>query len=416
MSGAVFTIRLTGLAYGGEAIGRLPDGRAVFVPFALPGETVHLRLVEEKRGFARAALLEVISPAPQRIQPPCPHFGECGGCHYQHLSYADQLTAKQDILRDQLERIGRLPNPPVRPTVPSPQPSAYRNHIQFALAPDGKLGYHRPRSESVLPVQTCLLPEPALAETWPQLDFEAMPEIERIGLRLGAGNELQLILESQVSELPELSVEELPVSVVHISPAGSLVLAGSPALEIDVLGRAFQVSAASFFQVNTPMAEKMVQHILETLRSLAALGPSSVLIDAYCGVGLFSAFLAGQVGELVGIEASPSAVEDFTVNLDEFENVSIYEAPVESVLPGLDLHPNIVLLDPPRDGLLPAALDGLLRLAPQFIVYVSCDPATLARDARRLVAGGYTLLQVTPFDLFPQTYHIESVSFWQRAA
>jgi 23S rRNA (uracil1939-C5)-methyltransferase len=405
-----YDIELTSFAYGGETIGRLPDGRAVFVPFTIPGEKARLELVEEKRGFARARLLEVLEPAAQRIPPRCIHFGLCGGCHYQHLLYPAQLAAKNAILRDQLERLGGLKAPLIQPAVASPLEYQYRNYVQFHLTREGKLGYHKPRSDQVFAIQECHLPEPALDELWPQLDFEAQAEIERIGLRLGAQDDIQIILESRDPQPPELSVEELPVSVVHLSPAGTLVLAGSPDITLNVLGRPFRVSAGSFFQTNTAIAQAMVEGVL----ALLSPDQTNVVLEAYCGVGLFSAFLAPRVARLVGIEASPSAADDFSANLDEFDNVELYEAPAEAVLPGLDLHPDLVLVDPPREGIERNALDGLLRLAAPRLVYVSCDPATLGRDARRLTAGGYSLEQVTLFDQFPQTYHIESLSLWAK--
>jgi 23S rRNA (uracil1939-C5)-methyltransferase len=398
------------LTYGGDALGRLPDGRALFVPFGLPGELVRARIVEEKRGHARGELVEVLEPSLQRITPLCLHFGLCGGCHYQHLGYTDQLEAKAAILKEQLERIGRLENPDVRPAVPSPNPYYYRNHIQFHLTEEGKLGYFDISGRSVFPVQECHLPEGPLNRLWPQLDFEPIAGLERIGLRMGAGEEFQMILESESEETPELSVEELPLSAVHISPAGALVLAGGEAVEMEVLGRSFRVSAGSFFQVNTPLAGAMVEELLDYL----PLSPESSVLDVYCGVGLFSAFLAPQVGRMVGIESSASACADFSENLDEFDNVELYEAAAEDVLPQLNLKVDIVIVDPPRAGLERRALDAILKLSPEMLAYISCDPATLARDARRLVEGGYLLLHSTPFDLFPQTYHIESISFWER--
>jgi 23S rRNA (uracil1939-C5)-methyltransferase len=405
-----YEIELKSFAYGGESIGRLEDGRAVFVPFTIPGEKARIELVEEKRSFARARLLEVVEPAAQRIPPRCVHFGVCGGCHYQHMPYPAQLEAKTTILRDQLERIGGLKTPPIQPAIASAQEYHYRNHVQFHLTRDGKLGYHKPRSEEVFAIQECHLPEPALNSVWPQLDIEALAGIERIGLRLGAEEEIQIILESRDPQPPDLSVEELPVSVVHLSPAGALVLAGSPDIRMNVLGRDFRVSAGSFFQSNTALAQSMVEHVL----ALLPVEHTMVAVEAYCGVGLFSAFLAARVGRLVGIEASPSAADDFSANLDEFDNVELYEAPTEAVLPGLDIQPDVILVDPPREGIERNALDGLLRLAAPRLVYVSCDPATLGRDARRLEAGGYALEQVTLFDQFPQTFHIESISLWTK--
>ena len=409
-----YQIQLTTLVYGGEALGRLPDGRAVFVPMALPGETVNIRLIEERRNHARAELLEVLEPSPERITPRCAHFGLCGGCHYQHMPYEAQLAAKTAILRDQLERIGRLREPSVLPAVPSPLPFNYRNYVQFHLTSQGRLGFHTILGDSLFELGECHLPEEVLNTVWPQLDFETLPELERIGLRLGVDDDLQLILESSEAQPPEFSVEDLTLSAVHLSAAGPLVLAGSEYVLIDILGRAFRVSAPSFFQVNTLMAEAMVNHVLAHLAILHPLEPDSTVLDVYCGVGLFSAFLAQKAGRLIGVESSTSAVEDFINNLDEFENVEIYEDAAEAVLPQLTLQPDLILVDPPRSGLDRRALDGILALAPETLVYISCDPATLSRDARRLTTGGYQLWQVTPFDLFPQTYHIESISFWQR--
>jgi 23S rRNA (uracil1939-C5)-methyltransferase len=403
-------VLLTTLTYGGEALGRLQDGRAVFVPFGLPGETVRLRLTEEKPRFARGELLEILDAAPERIAPRCIHFGYCGGCHYQHMTYAAQLAAKQAILKDQLERIGNLVDPPVRPAVPSPGEYYYRNHVQFALTPQGKLGYHTLRTGEPFAIQECHLPEEPLNVVWPQLEFEPLEEIERVGLRLGVSEDVMLVLESEAIQTPELSVEELDLSVVHLSPAGMLVLAGSSHLYIEVLKRLFRISAGSFFQVNTGQVEAMVQHVLDQV----APTPEMTVLDVYSGVGLFSAFLAPRVQRLVAIESSPQAAEDFVANLDEFENVELYEAPAEQVLLRLDLQPEVILVDPPRAGLAREALDGIVKLGPRRLVYVSCDPSTLARDARRLSEAGYRLEQATPFDLFPQTYHIESISSWQK--
>jgi 23S rRNA (uracil1939-C5)-methyltransferase len=401
----------TALVYGGEALGRLPDGKAVFAPFVLPGETARLRVREEKRGHVKAELVEILEPSPQRIAPRCPHFAICGGCHYQHMPYELQLSAKAEILRDQLQRIGGLEEVPLQPIVPSPEAFNYRNHIQFHLDPQGKLGFQAARSSQVIPIAECHLPEPALNEVWPQLDIEPLPGLERVSLRLGMDEEVQLILESRDPEPFEFSVEDLPLSAVHLSPAGTVVMAGSEQVRMEILGRSFQVSAGAFFQVNTRLAEAIVQQLLEIL----PLEPSQTLLDLYCGVGLFSAFLAPRVKKLVGVEVSPAACRDFAENLDEFDNVELYEASVAEVLQQVNFHPDAILVDPPRSGLDRLTMQALLAQGASRIAYVSCDPATLARDARRLSEAGYRLARVTPFDLFPQTYHIESLSLWEKA-
>jgi 23S rRNA (uracil1939-C5)-methyltransferase len=454
MPADTFNITLTTLTYGGDALGRLPDGAprpglAVFVPCALPGETVRVRLVEEKRGHARAELLEVLTLSPDRVTPRCPHFFSiqnqqsainnlpCGGCHYQHIAYPAQLAVKTAILREQLERLGGIKDPLILPPVPSPSPWNYRNHVQFHLTPQGRLGYEALRSNRLLPIRECHLPEAPINQLWPQLDLEPLLGLERVSLRAGADEDLMLILEGGDPQSLGLIIEELPISVLHLGPAGPLVLAGSDHILMEVgsmgvlgsvgagerkehasrpdptpipLSRLFRVSAESFFQVNTPQAGAMVDHLLANL----PLTPSVILLDVYCGVGLFSAFLAPHVERLIGIESSPSACEDFVCNLNEFDNVELYEAAAEQVLPALDLRVDVILVDPPRAGLSPRALDGLLHLNANSLAYVSCDPATLGRDARQLIEGGYHLRQITPFDLFPQTYHIESISFWER--
>ena len=405
-------ITLTTLTYGGDAMGRLDDNRAVFVPFGLPGERVRIRLIEEKRNFARGELLEVLEASPIRIEPRCVHFGLCGGCHYQNLPYEEQLKVKAEILRDQLTRIGKIENPPVEAMVPSLSPWNYRNHVQFHLTEDGKLGYVTAGRPRVFGISECHLPEGSINAFWPQLEFEPEIDIERVSLRSGVEEELMLVLESKSPEPPELEIEA-GISIAHVYAENTVVIAGNDHLTIRLLDRDFKVSAASFFQVNTAMAEKMVLHLFANMPTV----PSATLLDIYCGAGLFSTFLAPKYARVIGIESSPSACEDFTYNLDEFENVELYEGLAEEILPGLtnQIHSaSHVLVDPPRSGLDKTVIDAILKLSPEAIAYVSCDPSTLARDAARLVHGGYKLKHVTPFDLFPQTFHIESISLFEK--
>lgn len=415
---STYEITLEKLTYGGDAMGRLPDptgagGRAVFVPFGLPGETVRIQLTQEKQNFARGEILEIIKPSPDRITAKCKHFTQCGGCHYQNLPYEKQLLAKADILRDQLQRIGKIENPPVQPMVASPSEWNYRNHVQFHLTNDGKIGFINSRGYSTLPIDECHLPEASIENFWRELQFESKMNLERVSLRSGDDEELMLILESETEETPELEIEA-DISIVHIYEDHPVVIAGSNSLNIQVLGKDFHVSAPSFFQVNTKMAEKMVQHLQTQLPN-----PDSqfMLIDLYCGVGLFSKFFADKYAKVIGIESAPSSCEDFAINLDEFDNIELYEGAAEEILPALApqlTQPIHMIVDPPRAGIDKFALDAILQINPHVIAYVSCDPSTLARDAARLLKGGYTLQQVTPFDLFPQTYHIESISIFTR--
>jgi len=402
-------ITLTTFTYGGDAMGRLPDSRAIFVPFGLPGERVRVRLMEEKKNFARGEIVEILESSPDRIGAKCKHFGVCGGCHYQFLPYKRQVQAKTDILIDQLKRIGKIESPPVKDMVACPEPWNYRNHVQFSLDRDGKLGFQMSNSNRVIPITECHLPEHSINDLWPQLEFDSETNLERFSLRTGVEDDMMLVLESDTPETPELEIEA-GISVTHVYEENMVVIAGNDHILMRVLESDFKVSAASFFQVNTVMAGKMVEYLTTQL----PITQSTTLLDVYCGVGLFSAFLAPKCKTVIGIESSESACEDFTVNLDEFDNVELYEGEAEDVIPHLEAKPDIVLVDPPRAGLDKTVVDGILKLSPSLIAYVSCDPSTLARDAARLINGGYTLKQVTPFDLFPQTYHIESISIFER--
>ena len=406
MTADVLTIKLEKMAYGGDSLGRLPDGRAVFIPFTLPGEKVLARAVEEHRGHVRAEVNEILEASPERIAPKCIHFGTCGGCQYQHLDYKNQLSIKADILGDQLSRIGKVENPPVQPTVGCPNPWNYRNHVQFHLTRNGTLGYVGVDGRSILALQECHLMESPLDSLWQSLKFEPGLGLERVSLRVGMGGELMMMLESPTP--PELEIDT-DISVVHLLGEEALVMAGDDHQVMEVNERPFRVSAGSFFQVNTPMAGKMVAHLLERL----PVSEQTVMLDLYCGAGLFSAFFAGRVKQLVGMEASNPACEDFSANLDEFDNVELYQAAVEEALPHVEIRPEVVILDPPRAGLDRRVIDALIKMAPQQVAYVSCDPSTLARDASRLLAGGYQLVEVTPFDMFPQTQHIESISIFE---
>ena len=432
-----FTLHLTAIAHGGEALGR-HEGKVVFVPYAIPGETVRVEVVQEKARWARARLLEVLEPSPDRVEPPCPYFGpgRCGGCQWQHIAYPRQLSLKREIVRDQLARLGHLPDPPVRPTFAVGEPWAYRNHVQFSVDSQGRIGFYVAGSREVIPVDRCLLLHPLLDELHDALELE-LPELTRLSLRAGvATGDQMVILETKRDVVPELEVD-LPLSCVLLrSREPPLILAGRSYIEEEVAGRRYRVSAGSFFQVNTAGAEALV----ETVAAYLEPGPDDCLLDAYCGVGLFGLALAERVAEVVGIEEDPDACFDFLWNAEAMglENVTLIEGPVEEVLAawvaaieapsGVSL-PNdnqevapesfgkridLAVVDPPRSGLGAEVVAALARLEPRRVAYVSCDPATLARDAQAFVQAGYRLADVQPVDMFPQTYHVESVGLYVK--
>lgn len=390
--------------YGGDFMARLPDGRPVFAPFGIPGETAKIEFADSDKRFLKGRIVEVIQASPERLTPRCIHFGECGGCHYQHMSYEKQLELKQQIVAEQLERIGGFRGIEVKPVVPSPSPWNYRNNVQFAVDDQGRLGFQRMGSHAILPIRECHLPNDRINGIWQQLEFEAGSGIDTVTLRQSSDGEDLLILEGDGRMLPELE-SELSLSIVHRSDLGEILMAGENMLNMEVLDRSFQVSAGSFFQVNTEQAESLVRVVLEK----ASVGPDSVVVDVYCGVGLFSAFLTPKVKRLIGIEVSESACADFAVNLDEFDNVELYVGAAEDILPELKLEPDVILVDPPRAGLDAAVRKALIDSNARQIIYISCDPSTLARDLKELVSGGYEIELVQPFDMFPQTFHVETL-------
>ena len=417
-------INLDAIAHGGEAIGR-HAGKAIFVPYAIPGERVRIEIVEERERWARARLLEVLDPSPDRVAPPCPYFGPeaCGGCQWQHIAYPRQAELKQQIVADQLRRLGRIAEPPVADIVALADPAAdddaptfqeygYRNNVQFALTPEGRLGFRRAASHDVVPVEHCLLLEPRLDDLHASLDV-AWPEL--IGVDLRAGTEVDdtlILFEAGGDEAPELEID-LPAACALLTRRGLMPLIGEPWVFIEVLGRRYRVSAESFFQVNTVGAAALV----EIVAAYADPQPGDVLLDAYCGAGLFALALAELAGEVIGVESSPSACEDFEFNAGDQANISLHEGAVEQVLPALrseGQRADIVVLDPPRAGAGPEVIRELAALGPRRMVYVSCDPATLARDAVHLAAAGYRLVEAQPVDLFPQTFHVETVALWNK--
>ncbi len=407
-------------------MGRDAGGRVVFVPYAIAGEEVRAEITEEKKGYARARLVEVLRPSPDRITPRCPHFGPppsvlplpqgaeqwvrgCGGCQWQHIGYAAQLRFKTEIVREQFARIGKIPEAPVQSALGMETPWDYRNNVQFQVDSEGRLCFRALESHNLVPIRECHILDPRVSELFHSI--ESAPEFEAVELRAGTRTgQKMVILEGRDATPPEVSVDE-PVSIVYATPEGEMFsLIGRDALHEELGGRTFRVSPGSFFQVNTAMAEILVDRVTRYLTPAAG----ETLLDAFGGVGTFGLLLAGRVAKVVEIEESREAVQDAHANAVDLSNVEFHAGRVEQVLPQLTAPIHLAVMDPPRAGVDRAALEALIARGPRALVYVSCDPATLARDARRLVDAGYRLVEVQPVDLFPQTFHIESVTLFTR--
>ncbi len=404
-----FELHVTAMAHGGDAIGKY-QGRSVFVPFAIPGEQLRVELVEDRKHFMRARLLEVLKPSPVRVTPPCPYFGRCGGCHFQHIAYDAQVRIKGLVVLDQFQRVGKFEAPLVFEPLQDASGWEYRNHARFHTTVEGLPGFLAVDSQEVIPVGDCLIMHPLLSQLYTSMDL-LLPDVEQLELRVGAATgDLMLLLQTYDEEPPSLGVD-FPLSVVQVCHDTQPVpLIGLDYITEIIHGREFRISATSFYQANSAQAERLVEIVLGALE----LEGREIVLDAYCGVGLFTAFIAEEAGAVVGIDFNAASVADAVFNLADAPNVTLIEGQVEDVLPDLEDAFDAAVLDPPRTGLDPVTLDVLVRVSPGRIVYVSCDPATLARDARRLVDAGYTLEWVQPVDLFPQTFHIENVALLTR--
>ncbi|OQA45779.1 MAG: 23S rRNA (uracil-C(5))-methyltransferase RlmCD [Chloroflexi bacterium ADurb.Bin325] len=415
-------ILIESLAHGGEGIGR-GRGKAVFVPYTIPGERVRVEIVEEKERWARGRLVEVLAASPDRVEPPCPYFGpdRCGGCQWQHIRYERQAELKQAIVIDQLRRLGRLPDPPVADTVVMADPAddgrlldyGYRNQTQFMLDADGRLSFRRTDAHGLIAVERCLLLADRLDELHAALDLAA-PALTGVSLRAGLNTDDALILfEAAGDDAPELELD-LPAACALRTPAGLRPLIGEPFIMEEVGGRRYRIAADSPFPANTAAAAALV----EIVAAYADPQPADILLDAFCGVGLFALALAGQVAEVIGVEASASACEDFASNAGDLPRVSLHEGPVAEVLPALlaaGQRADLVILEPPRTGAGQATLRDLAALAPRRMIYISHDPASLARDVEHLHAAGYRIAEVQPVDLLPQTQQVTCVARIERA-
>lgn len=383
-----FVTNIEKIVYQGWGLSRLA-GKIVFTPYTIGGETVKIKITEPGNHFSHAKLLEIIQPAPERVVPVCKYFTLCGGCHYQHIDYAGQLKIKREQVKESLQRVGKivLADDLIKPTLPSPHIYHYRNKAVFHTFLQKQrvcLGYYA--DNGLIEIDNCPL------------------------LAAGLNQELPAIL-------PRISLSEVPGEVVlrqdgeekcHWLPNNTL----PTALKVTLLGKKLKLDPGNFFQVNYHILPQFIELVVNACE----LTGKETVLDAYCGVGLFSLFLARKAKEVVGIEIDKQAVAYAKENARENagHNLKFFAGDVEKVLAGLPEKFSVMILDPPRAGCSKTLLREIFRRAPRRIVYVSCDPVTLSRDLKVLTENHYTLTTVQPLDLFPQTFHIENIAVLNR--
>ena len=428
-------LKIEKLVYGGDGLARLPadehgPGKTTFVPFSVDGEVVEAQITEQKPGFARAQITSITESSSDRIEPKCPYFSGCGGCHYQHMTYARQLKTKSEILIETLKRTAKLDLPCELQVHPSPEWN-YRNRtrLKVQVQPEFALGYYRFRSHDLLPVEQCPISSPlinqVIAQLWAAGRKGDLPievrELEIFADHLDQNFSVEAYCDSRTAQI---SAHKLAEQVARILPSAAgvvifeahpannfsdpkrLASVGATALTYKTKHSSYRVSAGAFFQANRLLIDELV--------ALATAGASGKLaLDLYAGVGLFSAVLAGSFAQVIAVEASQTSCDDLRHNSPK--EVKAVLATTEQYLAQVSgLNPDFVVVDPPRGGLGENVIRNLVRLNAPRITYVSCDPSTLARDLRMLAGLGYTIAGAHLVDLFPQTYHIESVFYLTR--
>lgn len=458
--GQVIDLDITGIAFGGKGLARI-DGLAVFVDQVTPMDRARVRIIRKRRRHAEARLLEVISASPDRVEAPCPYSGTCGGCKWQFIDYERQLEFKRQHVVECLEHIGGLEGIPVHPTLPSAQIFGYRNKMEFTcsdrrwlmphelgregVSKDFALGLHAPGTfDKVLDIDACLLqPEQGNVLLADIRNFIRASGVAAYGIRKHTGFwrfvmlrhspahdrwMVNIVTAAQNDDLLKALAERLTakyprvqavVNNITARKAGiavgerEILLAGQPFICDKIGTYEFEISANSFFQTNTAGAETLI----EIARGYAGLQGDESVLDLYCGTGTIAIGLSRQAREIVGIELVESAVADAGRNCrrNQVTNCRFIQGDILQVLPGLVLEPQVVVIDPPRAGMHKKVVGQVLELRPPRIVYVSCNPATLARDLE-MMKQVYRVVEVQPVDMFPHTFHIESVARLERFA
>lgn len=439
------TLQFEDLTHEGSGVGKI-DGYPLFVPYGLPGEKAQVKVVKVNKNFGFGKLLEVDNPSEARVEPPCNVYYQCGGCQLQHMSYDMQLEMKQNQVKNVMRKIAHLDHVPVHSTIGMEDPWRYRNKVQIPVGEkDGALitGFYQQRSHRIIEdMETCVIQDEvndrmveAVRRIADRLGIKSYDEkadrgvLRHIMVRTGREtNDTMIVIITRTEKLPHKDqlIKELTETYPHvksimhnINKERTNVILGRKTNLIwgeeyiyDSIGDIrFAISAKSFYQVNPPQTKKLYEKALE----YAAIEDTDTVVDAYCGIGTISLFLAQKAKKVYGVEVVPEAINDAKMNakLNGITNAEFVVGEAEKVMPwwkAQGLNPDVIVVDPPRKGCEVDFLEAMIAMEPKRIVYVSCNPSTLARDLRILEDGGYETKEVQPVDMFPQTNHIECVT------
>ena len=381
-------IKIESIAFGGEGVGRI-DNFVVFVPFAAPGDELEIEIIQQKKKFVRGKILKIIKPSPMRVKPLCRYYENCGGCCYQHLDYEHQLEIKKNQVQEAFWKIGKIASPPVLEPIAAPKIYHYRGKAQYhtdVVSRSWKIGFLDISGGKLVDIERCEIMKETINEKMRSLR-------ENKQLRRNTGAQLTMWSDFFVDQASKKE------SIVRV-----------------VKGKNFLVPRDGFFQANLYLTDQLVDEVCR----LAATNEISTLVDAYCGSGLFSIFLAPYAKNVIGIEINEKSVKHAQINAENagVKNVKFIHGDIENVLRREFLPPgdqiSVIVLDPPRSGCEKAVLKAIVDLQAQKIIYVSCNPATQARDVKYLNECGYDLQSLLPVDMFPQTEHIEVVGLMVR--
>lgn len=438
----VFTVKIENYTSEGAGIARI-DGMAVFVPLSLRGEVCEIMILKVEKSFAYAKLIRVIEASPERVEAECPLYPKCGGCSMWHMSYDEELSVKEDHVRSCIERIAKT-DAPVLPIIGADDVKRYRNKAQYPVGEGCTSGFYRNRSHDIVPSEICLI-QSELADKirgtvhkW-QKEYNISSYNEKSGkgilrhiyVRSGKDGAVLCVVATKkpdnTDKLTELIKRECPEVcgiVLNINKKMTNVIMGDKYItlwgngfvEDELSGLRFKISPAAFYQVNRAQTEKLYDIAV----SLATENGAKTALDLYCGIGTITLNLAKKVDKVIGVEVVPQAIEDAKENaklngMDNAEFICADASEAAKMLADRGELPDVIVVDPPRKGLTPEGIAEIKRMNPKTVVYVSCDPATLARDLKIFEEdGNYKTISIQPVDMFPRTKHVESVALLER--